>query len=158
MNRMKTNVNPNTNIPYGYISSQALDPEVVDALIYGYQACDRSFGAWYAEKAEEAAAAARKVDYHMTDQEFEEFVENYVENAQEGYFDPEPLIEGEYEGVHYATSWLGGALNFWIFESPVTTDKARKASLCVPGAAILDTLDGDEFGFDVPADWRWKED
>ena len=27
-------------------------------------------------------------------------------------------------------------------------------SPCVPGAAILDTLDGSTFGYDVPADWR----
>ena len=33
-----------------------------------------------------------------------------------------------------------------------------RASPCVPGAAILDTLDGSECGYDVPADWRWKED
>ena len=155
---MKPNINPKTGITYGYISSQALDPEIVDDLIYGFQAQDRSFEAWYDKKVEEATTAAREVDYHMGDSEFEKFVDKYVENAQEGYFDPEPTIEGEYEGVHYATSWLGGALNFWIFESPVTTDKARRASPCVPGAAILDTLDGSEFGYDVPADWRWKED
>ena len=156
LNLRNLNTNPVTNIPYGYISSQALDPEIVDDLIYGLQARDFSFEAWYEEKVEEAAAAAREVDYHMSDSEFEDFVGNYVEDAQEEYFDPEPHIEGEYDGVYYATSWLGGALNFLILESPVTTDKARRASPCVPGAAILDTLDGDEFGYDVPADWRFE--
>lgn len=155
---MKPNVNANTNIPYGYISSQALDPEIVDDLIYGFQARDRSFEAWCDEVTKEATTAAREVDPLMSDNDLDEFVEDYVEKAQEEYFNPEPLIEGEYKGVCYATSWLGGALNFFIFESPVTTDKARKASPCVTGAAILDTLDGDEFGYDVPADWRWKED
>ena len=151
---MKTNVNAATNVPYGYISSQALDPEVVDALIYGSQALDRSFVDWLENVTEEATAAAREVDPDMSADNLAEFVENYVENAQEEYFDPEPLIEGKYEGVCYATSWLGGALNFFIFESPARTNKARKASPCVPGAAILDTLDGNEFGYDVPATWR----
>ena len=43
---MNPNTNPATNTPCGYISSQALDPEIVDDLIYGLQAWDRSFEAW----------------------------------------------------------------------------------------------------------------
>lgn len=56
--------------------------------------------------------------------------------------------------VHYRTSWLGGALHVWIFLSPFTTDKARRASPCVPNAGILDKLDGSVTAYDVPADWR----
>ena len=66
----------------------------------------------------------------------------------------EPIVEGRKDNVHYLSSWLGGALNFFIIESPVITESARRASPCVPGAAILDTLDGSERGYDVPAEWR----
>ena len=38
MNMLMTNINPKTGIAYGLISSNALHPDVVDALMYGSQA------------------------------------------------------------------------------------------------------------------------
>jgi hypothetical protein len=66
----------------------------------------------------------------------------------------EPHIEGEAEGVKYSTSWLGGALNFFIFKSPFMTGAARRASPCVPNCGILDVLDGEVTSYNVPPDWR----
>ena len=43
---MKLNINPKTGIAYGLISSNALHPDVVDALMYGTQAKDLSYEAW----------------------------------------------------------------------------------------------------------------
>ena len=70
----------------------------------------------------------------------------------------EPIIEFEYEGVKGRTSWLGGALNLWIFESPYTNTFAL-CSPCVPNVCNLDQPDPDGcVGYDVPPHWRVKED
>ena len=151
---MQTNVNPITGVAYGYISADALDQDVVQELLYGPGADDLT----YLEREEEAAKDAaneayeRGLDYGTT--AYEDFVDRRVSEEMDNFQCDEPTIHGECGGVEYRTSWLGGALNFFIFFSPVTTDKARAASPCVPGAAILDTLDGSTFGYDVPADWR----
>ena len=148
------NTNTVTGIPFGYIAAAALDPEVVEQLLHGRGAVDLSYQAALDEAHKRADIDAAELGYAHGAPDWDRFVERQVETQMNFYECGEPDIEGEYEGVTYATSWLGGALNFWIFESPVTTTKARRASPCVPGAAILDTLDGSEFGYDVPADWR----
>lgn len=156
-----TNTNPETGTPYGYISANALDPEVVQQLLYGSQARNLTDEHLLAEVEQEVEIEAAELGYVCGSRDWEDFVEQEVVQRLDdinnsGCYDDEPAITGTYKGVSYATSWLGGALNFWVFESPCTTDKARRASPCVPGAAILDTLDGDMFGYDVPADWRRK--
>lgn len=109
-----------TGIAYGYISANALEPEVVDDLLYRYnEVCTGD------------------------------------EDGSEGDL---PEAEGVTpEGVRYCTSHLGGALNFFILWSPIVTDRARRASPCVPNAGIIDTLDGSVTSYDVPAEWRWTE-
>lgn len=73
-------------------------------------------------------------------------------------FDDQPEAAGfTPEGVRYCTSYLGGALHFFILQSPVTTDRARRASPCVPNAGIIDTLDGNVSSYDVPDSWRCSE-
>lgn len=149
------NTNPETKIPYGYIAAAALDPEIVERLLFGAQARDLDFERYVDEVHEEVSIAAAENGVSLDDPSYEDWCEREVERRVEDYVGPdEASVQGQYEGVTYATSWLGGALNFWIFESPCTTDKARRASPCVPGAAILDVLDGSEYGYDVPADWR----
>lgn len=146
------NINAETGIAYGYISANALDPEVVERLMNGSWAIDHTYDAALAEIEEEALIAAAENGINEFD--YEDWTEAYVDERMEEYTCDEPEISGTYEGVSYRTSWLGGALNFFIFDSPVTTDKARRASPCVPNAGILDTLDGSETSYDVPADWR----
>lgn len=137
---MVANIHPQTGIAYGYISANALDSDVVDELLYGDHATNES-----------------------RDDAFREAFPDYAENGADEsavqrfwdqYEDYEPEISGTLDGVKYRTSWLGGALNFFILESPHTTDKARLASPCVPNAAILDSLDGSVTGYNVPDDWR----
>jgi len=137
---MIANINPTTGIAYGYISANALDHETVDELLYGDKAENETRNEAFRE-------AFPDYDEATAD-------EKAIQAFWDQYEDYEPEISGELEGVKYRTSWLGGALNFFILESPVTTDKARLASPCVPNAAILDTLDGSVSGYDVPADWR----
>ncbi len=149
------NRNPKTGVAYGYISANQLDNEVVEVLLHGPQAVNHT------ENEAVVNFAAGEGFEPTGDLEADYFAafawleENYEGIWLEDIPDTEEwIVTGTYEGVSYQSSWLGGALNFYIFESPVTTDKGRRASPCVPGACILDTLDGSESGYDVPADWR----
>lgn len=156
MTQPMVNTNPRTGVAYGLIAANALDGEIVERLMFGGQARDLLFEKFCEELRDEIRIAAAENGFvegsadsdAWQDDEFERRV------ARERHDPDEPEIEGRYEGVSYRTTWIGGALHFWIFESPHTTDKARRASPCAPGAAILDTLDGSESGYDVPADWR----
>ena len=148
------NINPGTGVPYGYISARALAPDLVDDLMYGAHTRDLSFEEGLAAATNDAEIAASELGFAHGSPDWENFVDARVEAAMDEFYSDEPIISGCKDGVEYQSSWLGGALNFWIFKSPLTTDKARRASPCVPGAAILDALDGSEFGYDVPADWR----
>ena len=158
-----TNHNPTTGIAYGYIAAAHLDSEIVDILMYGAQArnlsyeaackeCEASYEREWQDECDAAAEEAAKSGTDYVPPELNINLDN---------FDPqidEPIIEGIYEGVHYRTSWLGGALNFWIFHSPIITTKGRKASPCVPGACILTPeRDGDVTGYDVPPDWYFVD-
>ena len=143
---MTSNVNPKTGIAYGYISANALHPDTVDSLMFG-----------------NGCSMFRDISAEEFEREYRR--EHGLRDNEElpcGAFDCfEPYesdVEGICEGVHFASSWLGGALNFFIFESPCITGKARRASPCVPNAGILDTLDGAVESYDVPADWRYNEE
>lgn len=161
---MTANIDEATGIAYGYISADALDPETVDQLLYGPQAVNLDYsaarGEFMAEARRDHREARLGTDSECDDDSDGDFDEHQAEcDFNDEYQGEEETIEGalECEGygkVHYCTSYLGGALNFFIFKSPFSTDKARRASPCVPNAGILDTLDGSVTAYDVPADWR----
>lgn len=142
------NTHHDTGVAYGLVSSNDLDPELVDTLMYGPQATDQSY----------EDALANYLNEHLTDSDDEDEVDRLEEafsNQYEGY---EPTITGTHEGVTYATCWLGGALNFWVLESPHIGEGSRP-SPCVPGACILHHPDsssewvGSTEGYTVPAAW-----
>lgn len=179
-----TNINTNTGIRFGYIGAQDLDPDLVHELMYSvgtdlsYQEAVNEICAGHermADAIEERCEADLEDEGHsMEDPGYEGLLEDRVESAydrlgfygREDYVDTrtereaeylsidEPIIEGTYQGVSYQTSWLGGALNFWIFESPVV-NRFDLCSPCVPGAGNLHcpNPDGHE-AYDVPAEWR----
>lgn len=148
---MTANVNPDTDIAYGYISASALDSDIVGELMYGRQAVNLSH-----KGALEDYLNGHRFDPETGEKTSEDDLETLAQEFGEDYQDDEPIVEGVYEGVSYCSSWLGGALNFFIFHSLFTTDTARRASPCVPNCGILDTLDGSEFSYDVPPDWRYQ--
>lgn len=137
------NINPKTGIAYGYIAAQALGSELVHELMDGTGA-ER-----FVNHSHAYFEAQYRREHELDD------ADELPDDAYDVYEPYEDEVEGVIDGVHYASSWLGGALNFFILESPVTTDKARMASPCVPNAGILDTLDGSVTSYDVPADWRY---
>jgi hypothetical protein len=149
------NHNPETGIAYGYISANALDSEVVDHLLYHSATKNHTYDEFVLEIAHGAGFDPLNTDAEEARMwiESDEAPEETLSQLEQ-YQGSEELIEGVYEGVYYSTSWLGGALNFWIFLSPHSTKQGRKASPCVPGACILDTLDGEAEGYDVPPQWR----
>lgn len=153
----KANINPTTGIPYGLISANALHPDVVDVLMYGSQAIDLTYKRWEDEQRRELGieAAERGLDHGSPD--WENWVEHRLEARAELTDFDEVEVEGVFEGVHYMSTWLGGALTFFIMESPFTTERAGKGSICVPNCAILDSLDGGDYGYNVPDSWRDEE-
>jgi hypothetical protein len=138
------NTHPDTGVAYGLVSSNDLDPELVDTLMYGPQAKDMSYEAGYALWLES-----------QPDEMCDDVLEQIYSDQYVAY---EPEITGTHDGVTYSTCWLGGALNFWILESPHIGEGSRP-SPCVPGACILHHPEstsqwiGSASGYTVPADW-----
>jgi len=137
-----TNVNANTGVPFGIISAHSLHPDMVDVLLYGSQAKNITLDVF------ERDLRARLVAERLDEDEIDARVEEELE-----YFSPEePTMVGTRDGVEYSTVWLGGALHFFIFESPVLAH-CTPCSPCVPNAGDLDTA-GYYACYGVPDDWR----
>lgn len=184
---MKPNINPETGIRYGYISAQSIHPDILYDVIdvVGENLTVAAAGVAAREIAEREAEGledevriamaetggwiGREYE-HVWDEwveqaymargclDREDFIERRVEVELDDFFPEEPIIEFEYEGVKGRTSWLGGACNLWIFESP-HTGLYQECSPCVPGAGNLNQPDPDGvLTYDVPADWRTDHD
>ena len=183
---MSTNINPETGIRYGYISGNSIHSYILDTIMYSV-GTDLTYEAAKAEALAVAERQAEDIEEvriaiaeagGFTDRGYEDgidywtsrayerlgfdcredYVENSVECAMRYVYIEEPIIEFEYEGVKGRTSWLGGECNLWIFESPHTNTFAL-CSPCVPNACNLDQPDHDGYvGYDVPLNWRIKED
>jgi hypothetical protein len=150
------NIDLTTGIAYGYISANCLDSDLVNELMGNSlnATAAAAFDEWLYNKATQLMA--NDLSINGINEAMEE-ASNYSHEFWDSWEEDEPCVEGEHEGVKYASSWLGGALNFFIFESPNVTEHARIASPCVPNAGILDTLDGDVKAYDVPDGWRYTE-
>lgn len=160
------NYNEKTGIPYGYISLSALNSEVVETLLYGPHVQNLSELMRKAEILKEIFKEREieigEIDSVKRIHDLEELLcdmpgasveyDDKLEAA--GMYVEEEILQGEYQGVTYQVSWLGGAQAFWIFESPVITEKAQPASPCLPGVGILDSLTGSVKCYDVPPTWR----
>lgn len=143
---MQPNVNELTGIRYGIISANSLDGELVQDLLY-YEGEDLS----WKEAEEEIKIAMREEG--VTEEDWDRTLDDRLSDV---YID-EPIVEGECEGVKYCTSWLGGALHFWIFESP-RIGLYSECSPCCPNAGNLDSPNDDGVEcYDVPEGWRVDE-
>lgn len=154
------------------------------------------FGAKWDAAHEEAEIAASETDPNMSDDEREAFInkhmmdagfsitysgctlfldrDDYISREIEGAWGnldiSEPIISGNYEGVDYQITWLGGAPLLWVLEGPVGFAN-HLCSPCVPNAADLDngfeptSIPVDQIHRDhdgylcyvVPQDWLAKE-
>lgn len=145
------NYDPDTGIPYGTIYLHHLDSDLAHELWYTHGE-DISYKNALEEFRSEVRAELLGSEPDVDPDDIEDMIDSRCE-----WFEPqidEPTIEGEYEGVKYMISWLGGAPLLWVFRSPYTGSYAQ-CSPCVPGAGDLETPD--EYGvvcYDVPKTWR----
>lgn len=147
---MQPNVNELTGIRYGIISANSLDGELVHDLMYRHGE-DLSWKEAAVEIGNEVNALVEEglIDEDDVDREMDERLCDL--NIEE------PIIEGACEGVLYRTSWLGGALHFWIFESH-RIGLYSECSPCCPNAGDLDSPNDDGVEcYDVPKGWRVDE-
>lgn len=184
---MSPNIHPETGIRYGAISGNSLDMDVMQDLFYGGQARDLTYEAALrvikAEAEFEADTYEEEIKVAIAEEDYgllsndryverrveqmweamgydsaEDYVEQSVENRAANIQIEEPEIEGEYEGVKYRISWLGGAPLVWVLESP-EVGLFDLCSPCVPGACDCDFPNSDGYlGYTVPETWLAKED
>lgn len=172
MHILTANTNPETGVAYGYVAASYLDSDLVHSLMWEkgedetrknaeYETAMEVLRTVVSDKEYQSITSPEPCDMEQVIQllrDYDMFFE--YERAVEDMEISEPLIHGEYEGVHYMTSWLGGALHFFITQSPHITKNAHKASPCVPNAGILHHPDENDFGdveaYTVPNDW-WSE-
>ncbi len=146
------NTHPDTGVAYGLVSANDLDPELVDTLMYGPQAKDMTMEAEWAE------LLAKTLNERGLESEDDlEDLRDLEDDFASLYQPYEPEITGIYEGVTYSTCWLGGALSFWILESPHIGEGSHP-SPCVPGACILHHPESSSIwrsteGYTVPTGW-----
>ncbi len=146
---MSPNVNPETGIRYTVYSSHSINPDLMHELWYTHGRNldeERAYDEAKAEAKRNAMLDAESIDEIFDEEEFED---NY--EAPEDLNIDEPHIEGEYQGVKYGISWLGGAPNLWVWESPHTGAFAL-CSPCCPNACNGNAGGGYE-GYAVPDDW-----
>lgn len=125
------------------------------------QACEEAKAGYikdFNDAEDECEIAADEIDRNMVEADREEFItkrmrsehgidteeydaESWAEFKLEEFSDThsadEPVTTGVHEGVTYRTSWLGGALNLWVFKGPEGFCRSL-CSICVPNAANLD--------------------
>jgi len=144
----KPNIDPETGTAFGVIGAHVLDGDLVDQLIYGSQITNHTYLLARANALLKARAAAL-----FAGKPWDEEAEDAADNEfSDGYQRDEDLITGTWDGVEYATGWLGGALHFFITKSPHTKHCAH-CSPCIPGAGDLHS-EGDVLTYDVAPAWR----
>lgn len=155
---MKPNTHPETGVAFGVIAADRLNDDIVEQLLYGRHAVNISYEtakSAYINGARFDFECEQKEDQHDADEEFDE--DAALERFTDGYQNDEPIIEGTKDGVKYRSSWIGGAMHFYIVESPVT-GWYQPCSPCCPGAGDLHTIEGlnsSSETYDVPNNWRW---
>lgn len=146
-----TNTNPTTGIRYGIISSHSLHPEVIDEIQ------QRGTDVHFESSRKDMDAALRGAIEDYLPSWAVDDVAQKAWDLYEGFDDDEPVHEFELDGVKGRTTWLGGALLVWIFESPHVV-KAKLCSPSVPNCTDQDHPDNDgEWGYAPPPDWYAEE-
>lgn len=151
------NINPETGIRYGIVAADSLDPDVVNEL----QMSGKDLH--YEEAKSELWDAIKRVcEDYMGDRDSDDVADQAVERMSEDWSDDEPVHSFDLQGVKGQTTWLGGALMVWCFESP-HTGVFQLCSPCVPGACDLDSPVNPlretigHIGYTVPDDWLRKD-
>lgn len=149
---MQPNTNTDTGIRYGIIAAQNLHPGVIDEIQ------NLGVDTGLAEVREEVRNGLHRVlDDYCSTELIEYLLGEAMEEVIESWQPDEPVHEFVIGGVKGHTTWLGGALHVWVFESPRMGEFAL-CSPCVPNCCDLDSPQpGGCVGYDVPPAWRLKE-
>ena len=141
-------------VRYTVFSMNYLNQDLVDELWYGPQAKDLTYIEVEKDvRAEVTAYVDAEIEEGTLDEsERYDEIEYRVEREMENVQIEEPTIEGEYEGVQYHISWLGGAPMLWVFQSPLI-GKFALCSPCCPGSTDGDS-EGEYEGYDIPSTWK----
>lgn len=149
---MSTNMNPETGIRYGIVAANSLDPEIVDEM----QSRGKDLHIEAASADLEAAIRGACGDY-LSKSSCDDLVSHAQDLLCDDFYDDEPIHSFDIDGVKGQTTWLGGALLVFLFESPFT-DQFDLCSPCVPGACNCDSPNPDGYvGYTVPEDWKYHE-
>ncbi len=151
---MSTNHNPETGIRYGIIAMNSLDGDLAEVLwVDGKNVSEEE--AIKEIRAEVEAKYAEQAEFDLLDCDSDDEIGREIEDACMNLQIEEPTITGNYDGVEYMISWLGGAPLVWVLKSPYMTYRSL-CSPCVPDGGDLDS-EFDPHGnlmYDVPPDWR----
>lgn len=148
------NVNEKTGIRYGIIASRSLEYWVIDEI-----QMNGTDVHWEEAVEDQRREVKRDVEWgSVSEEDFYKELDRRIEALSENFYDDEPVHEFDIKGVKGRTTWLGGALLVWVFESPYKT-YAQLCSPCVPNCGDLDSLDDStgELCYDVPPEWRREE-
>ena len=147
------NYNEVTKIRYGTVYLNELDGDVSNEI------WDAAATDYYERQYQDMIN--NPSDYGLTpdnpeDDETEWCYDDAIQEYNDSCCNDEITGAGEYEGITFELSMLGGAYLVFITESPVIVH-AELCSPCVPGAGDLSSLnvDGVEC-YGIPADWRQK--
>lgn len=133
-----TNINPETNLPYGLIQARNLNADLWAELhLKAHDLIADKLREFRRTELIEAGVLEHDIDAQLED------------------FCPEidePEAELEHEGLKVVYTHLGGAAIVFSINGPVT-HVASYCSPCAPGAADLDSGEGNIECHGVPADW-----
>lgn len=143
------NVNPDTGVRYGVISSNSINQELLSDICMG--GVDEH---WMQHVDEITKQVRRSVeDGDITEDDYDDELELMLEKAGDAWSDDEPVYTFTKDGVNGRTTWLGGALLLWVFESP-HIGQFKLCSPCVPNACDLNSPIEDGYdGYTVPESW-----
>ncbi len=145
MSALITNTNTKTGLPFGVISGNSLDPDILNDIIFSADIVV------YERELDEF-----KVNLAETISPNSEEYELAVERFNDQFSCEEPSADICIQDITLHLTWLGGAPLVFSFDGP-TQKVAAYCSPCVPGAADLDSGAGDIECHGIPADWLYVE-
>ena len=134
------NFNSETGLPYGVVQGNNLNADLLEDL-YGWALAIEQ------DRLIEEQLSTRPENGKDLDED-----DDWREDFLEGCTIDEPSASFEYQGIHLQYSWLGGAPIVFSFNGPVQKVQSY-CSPCVPGAADLDSGEGEIECHGFPADW-----
>lgn len=172
------NYNHDHDVYFGIVSALNLDSEIVDHLLFSnpnsinhtenhaiaelakeFNVFTNPDGTWYVADSEDNSVNILDITFPDCRSAIEACAGGY--RALENLYVEEPIIEGTYQDTKYITSWLGGALHFFITEARAYTPWAPACSPCVPNAGNIDSwIDGqtgNQSAFLPPMSWLSEE-